>query len=108
MILDHEAVGGVVTHCGWNSTREGIGVGVGAQTWIGMMGGEPVKKDAIEKALKRVMVGEEAEKMGKRAKELGQKARMAMEEGGSSYNDFNSLIEDLRYVTFDVCISFLL
>ncbi|KAK7362600.1 hypothetical protein VNO77_04717 [Canavalia gladiata] len=124
MILDHEAVGGFVTHCGWNSVLEGvcaglpmvtwpmyaeqfynakfltdivkIGVSVGVQTWIGMMGRESVKKEVIEKAVKRVMVGEEAEEMRNRAQELGKMARQAVVEGGSSYSDFNSLVEDLR------------
>jgi hypothetical protein len=61
-----------------------------------MGGGEPVKKDVIEKAVRRIMVGDEAEEMRNRAKEFGKMARKAVEVGGSSYNDFNNLIEDLR------------
>ncbi|KAF2321089.1 hypothetical protein GH714_033782 [Hevea brasiliensis] len=124
LILDHEAIGGFVTHCGWNSTLEGItagkpmvtwpvsaeqfyneklvievlkiGIGVGVKEWV-KWHGDHVESKAIEKAITRIMVGQEAEEMRSRSKKLGEMARQAVEEGGSSYSDFNALVEELSW-----------
>lgn len=48
------------------------------------------------KAVRRSMVGEEAEEMRNRAKALKVMAMKATEEGGSSNNDLKALVEDLR------------
>ncbi|PPD78051.1 hypothetical protein GOBAR_DD25014 [Gossypium barbadense] len=122
LILDHEAVGGFVTHCGWNSTLEGvcagvpmvtwpafaeqfyneklltqvlnIGVAVGAQKWVRLMG-EFVERESIEKAVKEMMKGDKAEEMRNRAKALAEAAKKAVEKGGSSYSDLDALIEEI-------------
>ncbi|KAK2991552.1 hypothetical protein RJ640_016587 [Escallonia rubra] len=123
LILNHEAVGGFVTHCGWNSTLEGVcagvpmvtwpvfaeqfyneklitevlrtGVAVGSKEW-NRLTSDGVKREAIENAVKQIMVGSEAAERRSRAKELKEKARQAVEEGGSSYSDLNALFEALR------------
>lgn len=124
MILEHEAIGGFVTHCGWNSLLEavcagvpmltwpmfseqfynekfvteilGIGVGVGAQEWALVVEDSAVKREAIENGVKRIMDGEEAEKMRRRASVLSEMASRAFEEGGSSYSNFDAFIKELR------------
>ena len=127
LILWHKAIGGFMTHCGWNSTIEGICAGIPMITWphfaeqfvnerlvvdvlkTGVEVGVKavthwrqeqtevtVTRDAVEKAVSKLMDdGEAAEEMRTRAKEFGVKARQALEEGGSSYNNINILIQEM-------------
>lgn len=126
MILNHEAVGGYLTHCGWNSSLEGICVGLPFVTWplfaeqpynerlivdvlkVGVAVGvkeysfDPeertvIEAGSIETAVKKLMGDdEEAEERRRRAKELAAMARKAVEEGGSSYELMSDLIRELE------------
>ncbi|CAL9757357.1 unnamed protein product [Musa acuminata subsp. burmannicoides] len=116
-ILSHPAVGGFVTHCGWNSVVEAVSEGVPMATWphfssdqyinerlivdvqrTGVAVGVTVPDnhvgaEEIEKAVLRLMDGgEKGEGRRKRARELGRKAKEAMEVGGSSYANVTQLI----------------
>ncbi|XP_074277112.1 scopoletin glucosyltransferase-like [Silene latifolia] len=125
LILEHEAIGAFVTHCGWNSTLEGISAGVPMVTWpifaeqfcneklvtdvlkIGVSVGvkkwsrmpfikDLISREVIETALREITEREVVEELRQRAKQLKEKAWNAMADGGPSYSDLSALIDELR------------
>ncbi|KAL3722338.1 hypothetical protein ACJRO7_034676 [Eucalyptus globulus] len=76
-----------------------IGVQVGSTEWTSWNAepGPPVGREKVEAAVRKVMDGgEEAAEMRRRAKDLGEKAKRAVEQGGSSYEDAEALIQELK------------
>ncbi|KAF3571620.1 hypothetical protein F2Q69_00061179 [Brassica cretica] len=72
----------------------GIGVNVGATELVKK--GRLINREEVDKAVREVMSGEEAAERRIRAKKLGEMAKVAVGEGGSSYSDLNRLMEELN------------
>ncbi|KAJ0264673.1 UDP-glycosyltransferase 71B1 [Hirschfeldia incana] len=122
-VLKHRAVGGFVTHCGWNSILESLWFGVPTSAWpiyaeqqcnafemveeLGLaaeirkdyrgdnMLGEPemVTAKEIESGINCVM--EQGSEMRKKVKEMSGKLHVALMDGGSSTAALKKFVQDV-------------
>ncbi|KDP33462.1 hypothetical protein JCGZ_07033 [Jatropha curcas] len=118
-ILLHRAIGGFLSHCGWNSVLESVSAGVPILAWPmiaeqslnakliadGLGAGINVKKEAAGAVVSReaicdgvreLMGGEKGRNARERAEALGREARRAVQEGGSSHRTLQKMIGQLK------------
>ncbi|CAI0438677.1 unnamed protein product [Linum tenue] len=123
-MLGHRAVGGFLSHCGWNSVLESVSAGVPILAWP-MMAEQPFnaklivegleaglrieaagsrvaddgvvfKREAICRGVRELMGGAKGRRARDRAQALGRVAHRAVGDGGSSRDAMTRLISELR------------
>lgn len=118
-VLAQPAVGCFLTHSGWNSTLESIAAGKPMLCWpffadqqinsrfvsavwgIGLDMKDLCGRSIVEKMVGEVMEGERSEELRRNAQEMAEMAKKSVAEGGTSYNDFQRLVQHIMSFSSD-------